>query len=69
MEDPETDPDHDSKVKKHQIKKQRPKCSHCEKIGHNDKKCWLLHPELAPEDSQKRATNKKKKNLIRASVC
>jgi hypothetical protein len=57
MEDPEIDPNSkalaarsgNNKVKKRQNKK-RLKCTHCKKLGHNDEKCWLKHPELAPED-------------------
>jgi len=24
-------------------------CSHYDKDGHNDEKCWKLHPELQPK--------------------
>jgi len=24
----------------------RPRCSHCDKPGHNEEKCWVKHPEL-----------------------
>jgi transposase InsO family protein len=58
-----------NKVEKRQNNKKRPKCSHCKKPGQNEEKCWLKHPELAPEDFQKQVTDEKKKNPIRASVC
>jgi hypothetical protein len=58
-----------NRVKKRQNNKKRPKCGHCKKPGHNEEKCWLKHPELAPEDFQKQVTDEKKKNPIRASVC
>jgi hypothetical protein len=35
------------------------KCKHCERIGHNDKVCWVAHPELKPsklaQNSSKRS--------------
>jgi hypothetical protein len=27
----------------------KPSCSHCEKIGQDNKHCWKLHPELRPK--------------------
>jgi len=29
--------------------KERPTCSHCQRIGHDESKCWKLHPELNPK--------------------
>ena len=28
---------------------ERPTCSHCQKLGHEEAKCWILHPELKPK--------------------
>ena len=28
---------------------EKPTCSHCQKKGHADAKCWKLHPELKPK--------------------
>jgi hypothetical protein len=33
-------------------KDNRPTCSHCDKRGHKSAKCWILHPELAPEHTK-----------------
>jgi len=39
-----------SKRKKSMIvQKERPTCSHCQRIGHDESKCWKLHPELKPK--------------------
>lgn len=27
----------------------KPTCSHCKKEGHDDSKCWKLHPKLRPK--------------------
>jgi hypothetical protein len=41
---------------------ERPSCSHCGKKGHDDAKCWILHPELklewfkVPKGKQKATT-------------
>ena len=32
---------------------QRPKCSHCNKTGHDKGSCWELHPELQPRNKEK----------------
>ena len=38
-----------SKRKKSMIaQKERPTCSHCQRIGHVESKCWKLHPKLKP---------------------
>ena len=28
---------------------EKPTCSHCKKEGHDDSKCWNLHPEKRPK--------------------
>lgn len=28
---------------------EKPNCSHCQKKGHEDAKCWKLHPKLKPK--------------------
>ena len=28
---------------------ERPTCSHCQKQGHEQANCWVLHPELKPK--------------------
>ena len=44
----------------------RPKCTHCQKTGHLESKCWEKHPHLKPKSngnysSNKSYTNNKKK--------
>ena len=29
--------------------KERPTCSHCQRIGHDESRCWKPHPELKPK--------------------
>ena len=29
-------------------------CSHCRRAGHRQEKCWMLHPELAPEKGRQK---------------
>ena len=33
---------------KESSKKERPKCKHCGKLGHQEHQCWKLHPNLNP---------------------
>ena len=30
------------------VKKKNPSCTHCNKEGHSEDHCWILHPELKP---------------------
>jgi len=39
--------------------KERPTCSHCQRIGHDESKCWKLHPELNPKKFLKEKDEKK----------
>jgi len=41
----------------------KPKCSHCQRKGHKEEKCWIKHPELkpAPRQGQNKAKNTPKK--------
>ena len=39
--------------------KERPTCSHCQRIGHDESKCWKLHPELKPKKFLKEKDEKK----------
>ena len=49
-----------SKRKKSVIaQKERPTCSHCQRIGHDESKCWKLHPELKPKKFLKDKDEKK----------
>ena len=32
---------------------ERPKCTHCNKLGHLEEKCWKKHPELNPHKTSK----------------
>ena len=32
-----------------QKESERPTCSHCQRIGHDEARCWKLHPELKPK--------------------
>jgi hypothetical protein len=46
-----------TKVKKDE---EKPTCSHCKRKGHEEAKCWKLHPKLRPKKIQ----NKGKKRLM-----
>lgn len=39
--------------------KESPTCSHCERIDHDDSKCWKLHAELKPKKFIKEKDEKK----------
>ena len=41
------------------IQKERPTCSHCQRISHDESKCWKLHPELKPKKFLKEKDEKK----------
>jgi hypothetical protein len=30
------------------VKKEKPTCTHCKKEGHNEDRCYILHPTLRP---------------------
>lgn len=39
--------------------KERPTCTHCQRVGHEESKCWKLHPELKPKKFLKEEHEKK----------
>ena len=39
--------------------KERPTCSHCQRIGHDESKHWEIHPELKPKNFLKEKDEKK----------
>jgi hypothetical protein len=38
---------------------EKPTCSHCKKEGHDEARCWKLHPELRPKRYWNKKGNKK----------
>lgn len=42
-----------------QKESERPTCTHCQRIGHDEAKCWKLHPELRTKKFQKKKGEKK----------
>jgi len=49
------------KVKEKKKSKQQQKfCKNCNIRGHNEDKCWVLHPDLKPSNTGKGKSNKKK---------
>ena len=44
--------------------KEKPTCKHCKKVGHDEDRCWVLHPDLKP----KKYVNKGRKNTTVAIV-
>ena len=36
----------------------KPKCSHCQKPGHHESKCWKKYPSLQPKTNGNKSTNK-----------
>ena len=49
-----------SKRKKSAIaQKERPTCTHCQRIGHDESKCWKLHPDFKPKKFLKAKDEKK----------
>jgi hypothetical protein len=30
-------------------RKEKPTCKHCKKVGHDEDRCWVLHPDLKPK--------------------
>jgi hypothetical protein len=38
--------------------KEKPTCSHCGKKGHEEDKCWKLHPEFLPKKFQNKEEQK-----------
>jgi hypothetical protein len=45
-------------------KEKKPTCSHCKKKGHEEAKCWKLHPELKLKWAQPRKGNKKTMTIV-----
>ena len=39
--------------------KERPTCSHCQRISHDESKCWKLHPKLKPKKFLREKDEKK----------
>jgi hypothetical protein len=37
----------------------RERCSHCNRDGHSQERCWILHPHLRPRKNQGETANKK----------
>ena len=35
--------------KENTVQKDKPSCTHCKKVGHDDEHCWSLHLELKPK--------------------
>ena len=54
------DPSTESKKKERKNKKYKEphlSCTYCHQTGHNDVKCWKLHPELEPPEFKKKRLN------------
>ena len=47
---------------------ERPTCSHCQRIGHDEARCWKLHPELRPKKFQKKKGEKKANTAIQQDL-
>jgi hypothetical protein len=47
---------------------EKPSCSYCKKEGHDDDKCWKLHPELKPKWFQNQKGNKKTTTIIQQDL-
>jgi hypothetical protein len=45
-------------------RKEMPTCKHCKKVGHDEDRCWFLHPNLKP----KKYVNQGRKNTIVATI-
>jgi hypothetical protein len=45
-------------------RKEKPTCKHCKKVGHDEYRCWVLHPDLKP----KKFVNHRRKNTTAATV-
>jgi hypothetical protein len=45
-------------------RKEKPTCKHCKKVGHDEDRCWVLHPDLKP----KKFANHGRKNNTVATV-
>ena len=43
------------------VQKAKSSCTHCKKDGHDDERCWYLHPELKPKNF-----DGKKKKIVAA---
>ena len=43
---------------------EKPTCSHCQKKGHAEEKCWKLHPELKPKWFKKDQKGKQKSTTV-----
>jgi ribosomal protein S8E len=50
------------------IEYDKPSCSHCKKKGHDDAKCWKLHPELKPKWFKDKKGNKKTTTIIQEDL-
>ena len=38
---------------------EKPTCSHCQNQGHEEEKCWVLHPYLKPKCAEQQRGMKK----------
>jgi hypothetical protein len=45
-------------------RKEKPTCKHCKKVGHDEDRCWVLHPDLKP----KNFSNHGRKNTTTTTV-
>jgi hypothetical protein len=45
-------------------RKEKPTCKHCKKVGHDEDRCWILHPNLKP----KKFVNHGRKNTTATTV-
>src|SRR3981189_2860393 len=49
-------------------KKDRPKCSYCQKIGHNENKCWVKNPGLRPKGNISKGYNPSPKRTSETEI-
>lgn len=43
---------------------EKPTCTHCQRIRHDESKCWKIHPELKPKNFLKKSGEKKANTVI-----
>lgn len=47
---------------------ERPTCTHCQRVGHDESKCWKLQPELKPKKFLKKKGEKKANAAIQQGL-